>query len=282
MEEYQYSDPITGFLKDLFGDFDFDKAQERLSVAESVVRSDFFLSGFADEFVENARWLVSEVFCRIHQRIDISYVNQEGVQLIVRDLSKTLNLSNEDGEKWIVNLIRDSRIGVEAKIDLKSVSKLCYMRLTSEYAAHHSPSHYTHCQSHRDYSRIGLPLSGGPVRHAELGHWRCSEDRGRSRRTRRTRRERGPWRGRTRTTVARCSPRAKRGSGVMHILSLERLRRRAMSCMISASKYIANDYDANNAREYICFKPFVTVPLAPLNPSCPRRPLPVQSSTLPP
>jgi len=108
MEEYQYSDPVTGFLKELFVDFDFDKAQERLTEAESVVRADFFLSGSAEQFVENARWLVSEVFCRIHQRIDIS------------SLSKTLNLSNEEGEKWIVNLIRDSRTGVEAKIDLKS------------------------------------------------------------------------------------------------------------------------------------------------------------------
>lgn len=71
MEEYQYSDPVTSFLKDLFIDFDFEKAQQRLTVAESVVRNDFFLSGFADEFVENARWLVSELFCRIHQRIDI-------------------------------------------------------------------------------------------------------------------------------------------------------------------------------------------------------------------
>ncbi|WWD20809.1 eukaryotic translation initiation factor 3 subunit E [Kwoniella shandongensis] len=71
MEEYQYSDPVTGFLKDLFADFDTNQAQQRLTVAESVVRSDFFLSGFADEFVENARWLISEVFCRIHRRIDI-------------------------------------------------------------------------------------------------------------------------------------------------------------------------------------------------------------------
>nr|ODN96774.1 eukaryotic translation initiation factor 3 subunit E [Cryptococcus depauperatus CBS 7855] len=107
MEEYQYSDPITGFLKDLFADFDLTQAQQRLTVAESVVRGDFFLSGFADEFVENARYLISEVFCRIHRRIDIG------------QLSKTLNLSNEEGEKWIVNLIRDSRMGVEAKIDLK-------------------------------------------------------------------------------------------------------------------------------------------------------------------
>lgn len=72
MEEYQYTDPITSFLKDLYVDFDLDQAQKKLTIAESVVREDFFLSGFADEFVDNARWLISEVFTRIHQRIDIS------------------------------------------------------------------------------------------------------------------------------------------------------------------------------------------------------------------
>lgn len=72
MEEYQYTDPVTSFLKDLYVDFDLDQAQQKLTVAESVVRGDFFLSGFADDFVDNARWLISEVFTRIHQRIDIS------------------------------------------------------------------------------------------------------------------------------------------------------------------------------------------------------------------
>lgn len=74
MEEYQYSDPVTSFLKDLFVDFDLDQAQQKLTVAEAVVRGDFFLSGFVDDFVDNARWLITEVYCRIHQRIDISYV----------------------------------------------------------------------------------------------------------------------------------------------------------------------------------------------------------------
>ncbi len=72
LEEYQYSDPITGFLKDLYGDFDFEGAQERLKVAEMVMENDFFLGGFAEAFVENARWLISEVYCRIHRRIDIT------------------------------------------------------------------------------------------------------------------------------------------------------------------------------------------------------------------
>jgi hypothetical protein len=38
------------------------------------------------------------------------------------DLSQRLNMSAEDGEKWIVNLIRDSKMGIDAKIDLQAVS----------------------------------------------------------------------------------------------------------------------------------------------------------------
>ena len=38
-----------------------------------------------------------------------------------RDLSERLNLSREEGEKWIVNLIRETRMGADAKIDLEKV-----------------------------------------------------------------------------------------------------------------------------------------------------------------
>lgn len=40
-----------------------------------------------------------------------------------RDLSERLNLSREDGEKWIVNLIRDTRMGADARIDLEKVCR---------------------------------------------------------------------------------------------------------------------------------------------------------------
>ncbi len=42
----------------------------------------------------------------------VNYVKYSG-------LSQTLNLDQEAGEKWIVNLIRDTR--VDAKIDFKEV-----------------------------------------------------------------------------------------------------------------------------------------------------------------
>ncbi|EPS98504.1 eukaryotic translation initiation factor 3 subunit 6 [Fomitopsis schrenkii] len=107
MEEYQYQDPVTTFLKELYVEFDFEAAQRALGRAEVVVANDFFLNEFRDDFMDNARYLISEAYCRIHQRIDIA------------DLSERLNLNKEEGEKWIVNLIRETRMGADAKIDLE-------------------------------------------------------------------------------------------------------------------------------------------------------------------
>jgi translation initiation factor 3 subunit E len=74
MEEYQYSDPITRFLKELYVEFDFEEARRWLEEAEGVVARDFFLAEFAGMFLDCARWLVSEAYCRIHQKIDIESV----------------------------------------------------------------------------------------------------------------------------------------------------------------------------------------------------------------
>ncbi|TFK44831.1 eIF3 subunit 6 N terminal domain-containing protein, partial [Crucibulum laeve] len=106
-EEYQYQDPVTAFLKELYVEFDFEAAQRELARAEEIVGNDFFLVEFRDEFLDNARYLISEAYCRIHQKIDIG------------DLSERLNLSRDEGEKWIVNLIRETRMGADAKIDLE-------------------------------------------------------------------------------------------------------------------------------------------------------------------
>ncbi|KAF2723454.1 eukaryotic translation initiation factor 3, subunit 6 [Polychaeton citri CBS 116435] len=105
-EGYEYNDPVTAFIKALYVDFDFEEAQKRLSESEEILRTDFFLLAAADAFVDAARHLISESYCKIHQRIDI------------KDLSKRLGLSEVEGEKWIVNLIRDTR--VDAKIDYKA------------------------------------------------------------------------------------------------------------------------------------------------------------------
>ena len=68
-EEYQYHDPVTSFLKELYIEFDFEAAQKELTLAEEVVGNDFFLSEFKDEFFG---YLISEAYCRIYQKIDIA------------------------------------------------------------------------------------------------------------------------------------------------------------------------------------------------------------------
>ena len=72
-EGYEYNDPVTDFVKALYIDFDFEEAQKKLGEAEEILKGDFFLSAAADAFVEAARHLISESYCKIHERIDIKY-----------------------------------------------------------------------------------------------------------------------------------------------------------------------------------------------------------------
>jgi len=102
-EQYEYNDPLTDFIKALYIDFDFQEANSKLNEASIILRSDFFLANIADIFLENARQLISEVYCRVHQRINLD------------ELSKSLNLTREEGEKWIASLIKETKM--DAKID---------------------------------------------------------------------------------------------------------------------------------------------------------------------
>jgi translation initiation factor 3 subunit E len=70
-EVYEYQDPVTEFVKSLYVDFDFEGAQKQLTRAEAALRDDFFLGSSTDAFVDAARHLISEAYCKIHQRIDI-------------------------------------------------------------------------------------------------------------------------------------------------------------------------------------------------------------------
>ncbi|KAI9443654.1 eukaryotic translation initiation factor 3 subunit 6, partial [Lactarius indigo] len=106
-EVYQYADPVTKFLKELYVEFDFEAAQHQLQLAERVVGNDFFLSEFREEFLDNARYLISEAYCRIHQRIDIA------------DLSARLNLSPTKVKSGSSTSSSDTRMAADAKIDLE-------------------------------------------------------------------------------------------------------------------------------------------------------------------
>nr|CAG4634718.1 EOG090X0491 [Alona affinis]CAG4637720.1 EOG090X0491 [Chydorus sphaericus] len=102
-ESYAYRDPITEFIEHLYVNFDFDAAQQKLRQCKDVLLNDFFLVAVLDDFIENARLMIFETFCRIHQCISIKM------------LAEKLNMTAEDAERWIVNLIRNARL--DAKID---------------------------------------------------------------------------------------------------------------------------------------------------------------------
>ncbi|KAK3039624.1 hypothetical protein RJ639_027215 [Escallonia herrerae] len=116
-EQHSFEDPITEFLACVYVKYDFDGAQKKMKECEEVILNDPFLgkrvveSNFSsvplrDEFLENARLFIFETYCRIHQRIDM------GV------LAEKLNLNYEEAERWIVNLIRTSKL--DANIDSKT------------------------------------------------------------------------------------------------------------------------------------------------------------------
>uniref|UniRef100_A0A8C2XCW2 Eukaryotic translation initiation factor 3 subunit E n=1 Tax=Cyclopterus lumpus TaxID=8103 RepID=A0A8C2XCW2_CYCLU len=98
-ESYTYEDPITEFVECLYVNFDFDGAQKKGVRVGEVLVNDFFLVACLEDFIENARLFIFETFCRIHQCIN------------------KLNMTPEEAERWIVNLIRNARL--DAKIDSK-------------------------------------------------------------------------------------------------------------------------------------------------------------------
>ncbi|XP_025111283.1 eukaryotic translation initiation factor 3 subunit E-A-like [Pomacea canaliculata] len=104
-ESYTYKDPITEFVMCLYVNFDFDGAQQKLRECETVLMNDFFLVACLEDFIENARLLIFETFCRIHECISINM------------LAEKLNMTPDEAERWIVNLIRNARL--DAKIDSK-------------------------------------------------------------------------------------------------------------------------------------------------------------------
>ncbi|OQS07695.1 eukaryotic translation initiation factor 3, partial [Thraustotheca clavata] len=78
VDDKSYRDPIIEFLECLFVAFDFDAAQAQLLECKNVLSSDFFLyEKNMASFMENARLMMFEIYCRIHKTIDISMLAEK-------------------------------------------------------------------------------------------------------------------------------------------------------------------------------------------------------------
>jgi len=103
-------DPFVVFLHALLVKFDFEAAQLVIADCCDAIATDFFLSNMVspDLFVTSARGFLFDVYCRVHQRINL------------RTLAKEVHMEEEEAEKWVVGLIRsatlDAKVDSEAKI----------------------------------------------------------------------------------------------------------------------------------------------------------------------
>lgn len=105
-EKNTYRDPITQFVECLYVNFDFEEAQAKLLECEKLLSTDYFLVFSKDDFMQNARMSIFDVYCRIHQKIDIEML---GIKL---------HLSKEEAERWVVDLIRNCQL--DARINSES------------------------------------------------------------------------------------------------------------------------------------------------------------------
>jgi translation initiation factor 3 subunit E len=118
-ERRNYTDPIIEFFLSLYVEFDFEAASAQLKQCEQLFANDFFLGFIQAEFMENARLLLFETYCRIHRTIQMD------------QLSRALDLKPEEQEQVIVDLIRISH--VEAKIDSRSNTIVMQNEFASVY-----------------------------------------------------------------------------------------------------------------------------------------------------
>ncbi|KAJ3400737.1 hypothetical protein CcCBS67573_g02417 [Chytriomyces confervae] len=118
-QQQQPQDPLTDFIHTLYTDYNFSEAHKSLAQCIPVLEKDFFLENMKDEFCETARTMVFESYVKVYREIDI------GV------LSATLGLSRDEGERWVVDLVRGVRM--DAKIDSENNTVIMGAQYTSVF-----------------------------------------------------------------------------------------------------------------------------------------------------
>lgn len=95
----RYADPFTSILNSLFVKYDFEEAQEKLVLGADAAAADYFLAPLKNTLEESCRFLIFQTYCTIQKSINIDVI------------AGKLHMTPETAERWIVNLIRQTRIG---------------------------------------------------------------------------------------------------------------------------------------------------------------------------
>ena len=97
------NDPIVDVAEAVFVSFDFNDAQVKLAESKVILEKDYFLSSVYEIFIQNAKSMIFEAYCRVYSTIDIG------------KMAVKLGMDPVEGKKWILEVI--SETGMDAKIN---------------------------------------------------------------------------------------------------------------------------------------------------------------------
>eukprot|EP01013_Petalomonas_cantuscygni_P025624 TRINITY_DN4764_c0_g1_i2.p1 TRINITY_DN4764_c0_g1~~TRINITY_DN4764_c0_g1_i2.p1 ORF type:complete len:549 (+),score=106.24 TRINITY_DN4764_c0_g1_i2:106-1647(+) len=97
-ERTHHSDEVTEFVRLLLESTDVDAAQEMLRSVGPVLAADPFLAARADDFTNCGWQLLFETYCRAHCQVSVDHIGER------------MGLPADEAERWVVGLIRDTRI----------------------------------------------------------------------------------------------------------------------------------------------------------------------------
>jgi len=122
-ERPHYTDKVLHFVYLLHSKCDFEAAEKSLAEVGPLLDRDYFVlaapENIQQRFLEAARLAVCEADCKTLHTIDIAV------------MAKRLHKSDSEAERWIVNLIRSSRM--DAKIDTEKNLVVVHRQATDPY-----------------------------------------------------------------------------------------------------------------------------------------------------
>ena len=107
-EEYTYTDCILIFIKLLVRENNFIAASKYLNKCIYVIKNDFFLSYYQNQFFQFARLLFFTKYCKLYSRVSVD------------NLAKLLLLNDESMEEiqnWIVKAIRNQEHNITLDVE---------------------------------------------------------------------------------------------------------------------------------------------------------------------
>ena len=128
IETYQFNDPTTNFLINLYSTFNFSQCLTDLKEIEDLFNKDYFLidQNLKNKFLYNAKYYYIETFLKIHSKVSLSSLSND-LNITVDDIKSLLFDSNnendgDDNNKFEINNDGELSIKSENQLDVRCLN----------------------------------------------------------------------------------------------------------------------------------------------------------------